>query len=943
MKENENLSSQNEEMVKKLMELSAPLHGDPYFIFQNFILYRDLYRRATAPENIKDYTDEGEPIFMDLPNGISVDTALEQAKYWANKIRKHPNNKEIRESVTRHGRLVTASWEEMKKRNITKYTEWDGGRDYFPHVITDFWTGRANKFQMDTLKEFRAYLQNVEGSTKLIETDYVKAMWYHMASVHADNIHQDTILNFFKQFDQSERIREEIEQRAEKTGHKEKIQDVARQEGLVAFVPSDELSYHNGITIDRESLAKLLGVAIGSGPIQEELEKLGVKNLAMKTELLKDALIPNGKETWFLTPEVAAALRAINKEANEKKTLSDYLIGAPTTLWKKLMLFAPHNWFRYEFGNTVADTMKIFEITPEIFKHIHSAAKEIHAFFTGKGEITQEVREAFRHGVFDTVTEREASKLRDLPDFTKLKSDREKVKTILSMSVNFGLSTSRYREAIYRYALYRMNLERYHNGAVPYYGGAYWRDIEAMGESAAGAGDARQRKAAAISLASLVDYSAISKSGNFIRKFLMPFYSFQEANIRYYVNALRNNYDIALAKDKEANGIRAKSKAGAIAAVKTTPSFTARAAVGFATRMALPFVMMNVFNSIFFGDEEDEISAEDRRRPHIILGRDEDGRVRVVYLNNNFSEMLRWVGGNRFAGNAMDYITGRTDFTTAAMDWAAGAPGDILNNALGVGPIQKAAYTALSRKNAFPDALDQRSIPGSELKWTILSQMTDQTISGLTRSILDTDYYSGKSTWDWMSQAILQIRRRDPEQWAYYAIRDKAADYLETQTGRKVDHGTWDAPEAQVLRNFRRAIYRGDVEKAVRFYNRLLHYGYTADRFQSSLRAQDPLGDLPKKDGTRRTFIESLTPHEYQMLERAEAYYSRMTTFRGLHRGLFPPEASNPSATASRIEHYRLNPRDELLRQRLISEQEKNKNNRRLAAGFEIQQSLKTR
>src|SRR5690606_8646486 len=100
-------------------------------------------------------------------------------------------------------------------------------------------------------------------------------------------------------------------------------------------------------------------------------------------------------------------------------------------------------------------------------------------------------------------------------------------------------------------------------------------------------------------------------------------------------------------------------------------------------------------------------------------------------------------------------------------------------------------------------------------------------------------------TGDWVKQLVLQVRRRDPEQWAFYEIKDKANDYLERLTGKKRSMG-YDAPDQQVLRNFRRAIYRGDVDKAQQFYLRLLDYGYTAERFTSSIRSQDPLSVLPK-------------------------------------------------------------------------------------------------
>jgi hypothetical protein len=927
-----------EKLRDELESLGAPLADDAYFIFQNFLLFRDLHNRATDPDLMTRVDEQGNPIPITLPFGISPATATAKAKYWAEKVRGHPESKAIVEAVRRHEALVTRSFAELLKRNPKIAGQWNGGKRYFPHVITEFWTGRAKRFQMDTMKEFRGYLIQPEGDTRPIETDYVKAMWYHMAAVHADNIHQDTVLNFFSQFDQTKRLAEQAKE------ENSSVDKLAREEGLVPFVPSDEMEFHKGIVIDRDKLAEALGVILGQGPIQDELRKLGIANLKITRDMINEALLAGQKLTWFLPKEVADALRAINEESGRKVTLGDYLIGRPTQWWKTNILFAPWNWLRYEFGNTVADTQKLFEFDPAVFRLIPQAAMEIKAFFTGTGNITQEVRDAFRHGVFDTITENEAERLRELPEFDKLKSDREKVASLVRKLVGFGVTGSRYREAIYRYAVYKLNLERYRNNATPAYGGAYWRDIESMGESAPGAGDTQQRKAAAISLATLVDFQAISKTGKWIRRMMIPFYSFQEANFRYYINLFRNTYDMALAKDPDARGVRAKVVAGTKAALLTGSGFTAKAAVGFAIRMALPIALMNLWHYMFFREEEDEISAEDRRRPHIILGRDGAGKIRLVYLNNNMAEMLRWVGGNRFAKNAMDFLSGRTDFATAAIDWATGIPSDFLNNAASVGPIQKAGYSLLTRQNIFPDVMDQRAIPKSDLGWVILGQMTDQHITEVIRRALDKDYYS-RDTLEWVSQTILQVRRRDPEQWAYYAIRDKSADFVEAKTGRHVARAAWDAPEAQVLRNFRRAIYKGDVPEAVRFYNRLLHYGYTAERFKSSIRSQDPLSDLPKKDGTRTEFVSSLSQYELQMLSRAEAYYRKIASLRGSERKLFPHEGRTATATQSNIQRFRTTSesKEEILKEKIKLEMEQDHAEKLRKADEELRRSLRRR
>ena len=120
---------------------------------------------------------------------------------------------------------------------------------------------------------------------------------------------------------------------------------------------------------------------------------------------------------------------------------------------------------------------------------------------------------------------------------------------------------------------------------------------------------------------------------------------------------------------------------------------------------------------------------------------------------------------------------------------------------------------------------------------TVLGQMTDQFTADMVMRATNPDYYSPRSSWDSASQLVLQVRRCDPEQWAYYYIRDKATQWKQARHGVSREHGSYDSPDAEALRNFRRSIYAGDVEAAKRLYVRLLGYGYTAQRFEQGIKA----------------------------------------------------------------------------------------------------------
>ena len=162
------------------------------------------------------------------------------------------------------------------------------------------------------------------------------------------------------------------------------------------------------------------------------------------------------------------------------------------------------------------------------------------------------------------------------------------------------------------------------------------------------------------------------------------------------------------------------------------------------------------------------------------------------------------------------------------------------------------------------------------------------------------------------------MRRRDPEQWAYYYIRDKATQWKQARTGVSSEQGSYDSPDAEALRNFRRSIYAGDVEAAKRLYVRLLGYGYTAQRFEQGIKASEPLGELSAKDGSRKAFADSRSPYDRKMLDKAQVYEVRLSRLKLDARKIFPVEIQGiPAATRKVIQMYQGRARSDLLEEEM--------------------------
>ncbi len=141
-----------------------------------------------------------------------------------------------------------------------------------------------------------------------------------------------------------------------------------------------------------------------------------------------------------------------------------------------------------------------------------------------------------------------------------------------------------------------------------------------------------------------------------------------------------------------------------------------------------------------------------------------------------------------------------------------------------------------------------------------------------------------------------------------------ATQWKQAKTGVSREQGGYDSPDAEALRNFRRSIYAGDVEATKRLYVRLLGYGYTAQRFEQGIKASEPLSELSAKDGSRKAFVDSLTPYDRKMLEKAQVYEMRLSRLKLDARKIFPIEIQGvPAATRKVIQMYQGRARGDFL------------------------------
>lgn len=941
-------------MLAEIAALQSEMESNPYVLFNRLVLQLDLKWRH---ENLED--SAGNPIR--LPSSLNRTEVASELTRIGNLIQAGPHAALIRNALNQHMALVKDVAAGLQSRELMA-AEQLANPYYFPHLTLQIERGgkteqrelTPERVRPGTEADFRGYLQAPVGSTKPIETDYVRALYFHLVQVGAHNLKADAIKDHARPYDVMAKVRERAAALGKARGSPVSWEQAFHEE----FAPAGYVLYGTDsrdafptISVDRDKLARRLGVMLTSADLHAQLDQLGLDGVRLLPNDLRETLAQGARETWVIPARVAEALRGIADR--ETRTTSAMETAMTNTLraWKAWKLFMPWSHIRYEYGNITSDLEKIVSATPGTFKTMPAAAREIRAFWIG-GAPSADLRAAIKEGAINAITAQEMGKLTGQQEFKEFETTAQKLwaevkaagsspllnaTRIFSANGVLGRLTSpelsAYREAVFRYANFKNNLEKIRAGERPDYGGAYYRDIDAMQDSRPGAADRAERQAAQISKATFGDYGDLSVLGQGVRDKLIPFYSWIEVNFRYHANLLRNLRDMVRANELS----RAEAaKAGTRAAAAFAAGFTARAAGGMMLRLALPYVAVALWNTLGENDEiEKELSAEDRRRFHIILGRDEDGKPNIIYAPGALADVIKWFSGPLFAQQAGAYLQGKTDFRTAFAGWRDQIVPDFLNNTLGsFGPYFKIPLLVLTGKNAFPDVTDMRSVPAYDMRRVILGQIFDDFTANQVEKVMNKDYYAGRDWQTWIKQLVFQVRVRDPEQWASFEIKDKAATFEARATGKKrsIDY---DAPDQQVLRNFRRAIYRGDVEQATTSYQRLLELGYTADRFKASIRSQAPLAGLPKE--LRAPFVASLTPDERVLLDRAGRHYERMHSERGQERGLFPSERSGDAGQA----RYLANPQIERLRRNMEAVGQLNDDELMLRADRTLRESLR--
>ncbi len=403
------------------------------------------------------------------------------------------------------------------------------------------------------------------------------------------------------------------------------------------------------------------------------------------------ATLPQRK-TMILPENVVAQLNATQKAkapGEIAKASADIL-----STWKSWMINAPNRIIKSAISNMSGDIDAAFAGAPGAFKKVPKILGELQDFYATKKLATSEdLRQAVDLGVLSaSMAAQEIKQIKSMGSFKRFydeKSGRWDQKALgqVAGGIDAVQKIQNFREATMRYAAFKHFKEELSAGTLKDYAGSKKEVIDSIHEKMG-----VEYAAAKLSRDMLGDYGNLSVAGNWLRKNALPFWSYQEINMKRYprflINAFKNR--------------------GAAAGAGTAAYVGAKAMIGLATaRTAAMYAVISAVNHFTHPEEEEDLSRADRSSPHLTLGRNADGSVNLARNIGASGEFLEWFGINSLLGMADKLKKGQMSANEAIIEMLKDPANKVIQS---IRPEAKGALEAVTGKSLFPDAFNPRTV-----------------------------------------------------------------------------------------------------------------------------------------------------------------------------------------------------------------------------------------
>lgn len=796
----------------------------------------DLVARALALPDILRSVDEGLYDDKQIPFGYPNREAVVDDLDALNRV--IGSNPRIAQAVQKRNDTLRPIVERLVELNLLEPKAVDNlPRYYHRQVLERVGANSSVGVASRTVRMFRRGFQIARTGGGDFNTAWREAEFEWITHALSQIAKKETILRVKRINDIKDSLVTQAKTLSEQEGRDVNWQDLI-PEGHVIWQPEPGNTFFNALTITEQTLDKFLA---------ESGDALGL------SERLREALVMGGpREQWVIPEELAVTLNNLSPETVEgpAAALSRRLL----TRWKKWRLLNPFGALRYNFNNASGDMDIVLAWDPRALKLAPRAAIDLAKDLRNRSTplLRAEIEEGTRRAVLgSTLT------IQEIPDIGKSQ--------VLKALDPKGRLPSPWR-AVTKWTIWRENIIRLatwryirqlmiDNPGKPIYGASRAHEVDAITNV--------EERAAKVARELVGDYGNLSEGGQWLRRQVMPFYSWIEINSPRYYQLLRN-----LPKESRATPGRAGGQLAGAAALRVGTK-----AALFAVKANLLFALVHVYNHVAFPDEEKELRSELGREPQLILGRDQDGRIRTLRLPGALSDMLSWLDLSDLPADIRDLTSGRATLADKGAE-AVKAPVERAVQSL---RPEAALVGVLAGKSFYPHIF----APNSSFRLTGGRFIRDrrEAVAGVLAMERVYRFATGRPrpVGGWPADFVesLMIYKTDPGEAAYFESRRLAFQWLEDVKGRSSD-GIQPGKKGNALFYFKQATKYGDTEGARRWIREYAKLGGTLDGMKQSIDRSAPAGTIPKKD--RPEFAASLSDEELEVFRLGNRWYNE--TFR---------------------------------------------------------------
>jgi hypothetical protein len=477
-------------------------------------------------------------------------------------------------------------------------------------------------------------------------------------------------------------------------------QDLAeRTEGYSITQPRKGRHFYNAEVIAVEEMDKhipewIAGILAGEHDAARisGFAREFAKTLRLQGALYRQIVVPDR-----IIDQMNEVTRDMEKAANAR---ASKIFTVPMNAWKALQtVISPFRTIRFFFRNLFGDLDAFIAGMPMLkkstYKFIGRAIKELHAAMVNDefSESMQEWKERGGYGQLILANELDAKTQKKI--FKELAAiDPTNKENILSVFKKIG---GKYVDALQFVHAYREGVLRYASFLV-------YKDMLAKGKTVYGASNKliinglknNTDKAYQLSNDLLGAYDQISTAGRYIRKFIMPFFSFTESNFKRYWRLFENAFQEANDMSKE-EAVKRFGKLGSRILFRL-------GALGLRLFIAANFMGFLGFawNNFVMGEQEKQLPDYIRTRPHINLGM--LGTMSFTFDRlGSWAELLEWFGGDAVLENIKE--------GNNLGEIAAKVPENILNKAVNMlNPFIKMLPEIVTGESWYPGLTEPRVI-----------------------------------------------------------------------------------------------------------------------------------------------------------------------------------------------------------------------------------------